>query len=98
MHPSSEIESGETPIHTDPVARRPREWRRQFDPEMAHTTFYAEVNLGLIDTLKVGTATWVTTPPREYLARRRAMNAAKAHGGDCSRSAPSLATARRRAG
>jgi hypothetical protein len=60
----------------EPVAWRIKAWRHQFDPPKAHSTFYAEVNRGLIDTVKCGRATLVTTSPREYLARLRAFNQA----------------------
>jgi hypothetical protein len=79
-----------TPVATDPLAEseitskpqpvawRPKAWRRQFDPEMPHSTFYGEVERRLIDIVKAGSASWVTTPHREYLRRRQAFNDAKA--------------------
>jgi len=56
---------------------RPKSWRDGFSPAMPHSTFYGEVRLGLIDIVKVGTASLVTTSHSEYLRRRQAFNEAR---------------------
>jgi hypothetical protein len=71
-----EVETGPGPTGLQIVAWRKRVWCGQFDPPMANTTFYSEVSLELIDIVKVGSASWVTTTSADYLRRRQAFNEA----------------------
>jgi hypothetical protein len=57
----------------DPVAWRVNDWRRQVP--MSRSTFYAQVRLGRIELVKVGRATLVTTPPKDYIASLRTTTA-----------------------
>lgn len=49
-----------------PVAWRVKDWRRKVP--MAHSTFYEECKAGRIKTVKRGSSTLVTTPPKAYIA------------------------------
>jgi hypothetical protein len=52
-----------------PVAWRVKDWRRRVP--MAHSTFYEECKAGRIETVKRGSTTLVTTPPKAYIAALR---------------------------
>lgn len=52
-----------------PVAWRVKDWRRKVP--MAHSTFYEECKAGRIETVKRGSTTLVTTPPKAYIAALR---------------------------
>jgi hypothetical protein len=55
---------------TEPAAWRINNWRRQV-ANMSRTKFYEEREAGRIETVKLGSATLVTTPPRAYIAALR---------------------------
>jgi hypothetical protein len=55
--------------HDEPAAWRPKEWRRRVP--IGSSKFYLEIQAGRIEIVKVGSATLVTTSPREYLASLR---------------------------
>ena len=57
----------------EPAAWRINDWRRQVP--MSRTTFYAQVKLGRIEVVKLGTATLVTTSPKDYIASLRTTTA-----------------------
>ena len=56
--------------NNEPAAWRINNWRRQV-ADMSRTKFYEERNAGRIETVKLGSATLVTTPPRAYIAALR---------------------------
>jgi hypothetical protein len=51
----------------EPVAWRPKRWRHLVGG-MSTSRFYKERNAGRIATVKCGSATLVTTSPRDYIA------------------------------
>jgi hypothetical protein len=53
-------------LDSEPAAWRVDAWRRKVP--ISRSKFYEERNAGRIKTVKVGSSTLVTTPPREYLA------------------------------
>lgn len=55
---------------TEPAAWRINSWRRQV-ADMSRTKFYEERNAGRIETVKLGSATLVVTPPEKYIAALR---------------------------
>ena len=55
---------------TEPAAWRINSWRRQV-ADMSRTKFYEERNAGRIETVKLGSATLVVTPPQKYIATLR---------------------------
>jgi len=52
--------------HPEPAAWRVNDWCRQVP--MSRSKFYEERKAGRIKTVKVGSSTLVTTPPKDYLA------------------------------
>jgi len=54
----------------EPAAWRVNDWRRQVP--MSRTKFYQERDAGRIETVKLGSATLVTTSPKDYLTSLRA--------------------------
>jgi hypothetical protein len=50
----------------DPVAWRPKAWRRQVGG-MSNSKLYGEIGAGRIETVKMGSATLIVTPPRQYI-------------------------------
>jgi hypothetical protein len=61
-------------VYDEPAAWRVNDWRRQVP--ISRTKFYSERQAGRISTVKVGSATLVTTSPRKYLATLRDERAA----------------------
>jgi hypothetical protein len=63
----------EADVHLEPAAWRINDWRRQVP--MSRTKFYQERDAGRIETVKLGSATLVTTSPQDYIALLRVMAA-----------------------
>ena len=59
----------------EPAAWRPKDWLRKVP--FGRTTLYLEVKAGRVKVVKAGSATLITTSPREYLAARRDERAAQ---------------------
>lgn len=51
---------------SEPAAWRINDWRRQV-ANISRTKFYEERDAGRIQTVKLGSATLVVTPPRQYI-------------------------------
>ncbi len=65
--------------HAFPVAWRVNAWRRAVsEPPMSRIKFYLECGVGRIKTVKLGSATLVTTPPRQYIKSLMKPTVAKA--------------------
>jgi hypothetical protein len=63
----------ETVLETEPATWRVDAWRHKVSrPPMSRTKFYQERNAGRIETVKLGSATLVTTSPADYVASLRA--------------------------
>lgn len=60
-------------LHAEPAAWRINDWRRRVP--ISRTKFYKERDAGRIETVKLGSATLVTTPPHKYIETLRAMMA-----------------------
>jgi hypothetical protein len=58
----------------EPVAWRINSWRH-LTGGMSRTKFYEEWRAGRIETVKMGSATLVTTPPRQYIESLKAQAA-----------------------
>jgi hypothetical protein len=54
---------------SEPAAWRVNDWRRQVP--MSRSTFYAQAKAGRIELVKLGSATLVTTSPKDYIAALR---------------------------
>jgi hypothetical protein len=63
-----------TAAHHEPAAWRPKEWIRKVP--IGRSKLYLEVRAGRIKTVKVGSATLITTSPGDYLASLRDERAA----------------------
>jgi uncharacterized OB-fold protein len=60
-------------VKHEPAAWRVNDWRRQVP--MSRSKFYQEREAGRIETVKCGSSTLVTTPPKAYLAALRSLAA-----------------------
>jgi hypothetical protein len=62
----------ETVLAPEPATWRIKTWvRRVSEPPMSRTMFYRERHAGRIETVKLGSATLVTTSPADYVASLR---------------------------
>jgi hypothetical protein len=63
------IETNAVQDDSGPAAWRVNDWRRQVP--MSRSKFYQERAGGRIETVKCGSTTLVTTPPKQYIAALR---------------------------